>query len=98
MRAIKSSGKHKIKGKAEADETVVGGQEEGTKGRKNNKNKLVVFAIERKGKGISRMYGKVIKQSNSKELGGIPGIGTGKGCQYKNRQMVRISAFTKGIL
>lgn len=69
MRAMKSSGKHKIKGKAEADETVVGGQEEGTKGRKNNKKKLVVFAIERKGKGISRMYGKVIKQSNSKELG-----------------------------
>ncbi|SHJ64893.1 Transposase zinc-ribbon domain-containing protein [Tangfeifania diversioriginum] len=69
MRAMKSSGRHKIKGKAEADETVVGGQEEGTKGRKNNKKKLVVFAIERKGKGISRMYGKVIKQSNSKELG-----------------------------
>lgn len=69
MRAMKSSGKHKIKGKAEADETVVGGQEEGTKGRKNKKKKLAVFAIERKGKGISRMYGKVIKQSNSKELG-----------------------------
>jgi len=69
MRAMKSSGRHKIKGKAEADETVVGGQEEGTKGRKNNKKKLVVFAVERNGKGISRMYGKVIKQSNSKELG-----------------------------
>jgi len=69
MRAMKSSGRHKIKGKAEADETVVGGQEEGAKGRKNKKKKLVVFAIERKGKGISRMYGKVIKQSNSKELG-----------------------------
>lgn len=69
MRAMKSSGRHKIKGKAEADETVVGGQEEGAKGRKNNKKKLVVFAIERKGKGVSRMYGKVIKQSSSKELG-----------------------------
>lgn len=69
MRAMKSSGRHKIKGKAEVDETVVGGQEEGTKGRKNNKKKLVVFAIERKGKGVSRMYGKVIKQSSSKELG-----------------------------
>lgn len=52
---MKSSGRHKIKGKAEADETVVGGQEEGAKGRKNKKKKLVVFAIERKGKGISRM-------------------------------------------
>jgi hypothetical protein len=69
MRAMKSSGRHKIGGKAEVDETVVGGQEEGAKGRKNNKKKLVVFAIERKGKGVSRMYGKVIKQSSSKELG-----------------------------
>lgn len=69
MRAMKSSGRYKIRGKAEADETVVGGQEEGTKGRKNKKKKLVVFAIERKGKGVSRMYGKVIKQSSSKELG-----------------------------
>lgn len=69
MRAMKSSGRHKIKGKAEVDETVVGGQEEGTKGRKNKKKKLVVFAIEKNGKGVSRMYGKVIKQSSSKELG-----------------------------
>jgi len=69
MRAMQSSGRHKIKGKAKVDETVVGGQEEGTKGRKNNKKKLLVFAIERKGKGVSRMYGKVIKQSSSKELG-----------------------------
>ena len=44
-------------------------QEEGVVGRKNGKKKLVVFAIERNGKGVSRMYGKVIKQSCSKELG-----------------------------
>ena len=66
---MESSGNHKIDGKAEVDETVVGGQEEGVRGRKNNKKKLVVFAIEKKGKGVSRMYGKVIKQSSSKELG-----------------------------
>jgi hypothetical protein len=69
MKAMESSGNHKIDGKAEVDETVVGGQEEGVRGRKNNKKKLVVFAIEKKGKGVSRMYGKVIKQSSSKELG-----------------------------
>jgi hypothetical protein len=69
MKAMESSGNHKIDGKAEVDETVVGGQEEGVVGRKNGKKKLVVFAIERNGKGISRMYGKVIKQSSSKELG-----------------------------
>ena len=69
MKAMESSGNYKIDGNAEVDETVVGGQEEGVVGRKNGKKKLVVFAIERKGKGVSRMYGKVIKQSSSKELG-----------------------------
>ena len=69
MRGMKSSGNFKINGKAEVDETVVGGQEEGVVGRKNNHKKLVVIAVERKGKGISRMYGKVIKGSNAKELG-----------------------------
>jgi len=69
MHGMRSSGNNKIKGKAEVDETVVGGQEEGVVGRKNGKKKLVVFAIEKKGKGISRLYGKVIKQSSANELG-----------------------------
>jgi predicted RNA-binding Zn-ribbon protein involved in translation (DUF1610 family) len=70
MKAMESSGKNKIIGKAEVDETVVGGQEEGVVGRKNGKKKkLVVFAVERKGKGISRLYGKVINRSSAKELG-----------------------------
>ncbi len=69
MHAMKSSGKNKMKGKVEVDETAVGGQEEGVVGRKNNKKKLVVFAIERQGKGISRLYGKVIKRSSANELG-----------------------------
>lgn len=69
MRGMKSSGQFKITGKAEVDETVVGGQEEGVRGRENNKKKLVVFAIERKGKGVSRVYGKVIGKSSAKELG-----------------------------
>jgi len=69
MRAMKSSGNYKIEGKVEVDETVVGGQEEGVVGRKNDKKKLVVFAVERKDKGISRLYGKVIPNSSAKELG-----------------------------
>lgn len=69
MHAMKSSGNNKIKGKAEVDETVVGGQEEGVVGRKNGKKKLVVFAIEKKGRGVSRLYGKVISKSSAKELG-----------------------------
>jgi hypothetical protein len=71
MQAMKSSGNNKIKGKAEVDETVVGGQEEGVVGRKNGKKKLVVFAIEKTGRGVSRLYGKVIEHSSAKELGGF---------------------------
>ncbi len=69
MQAMKSSGNNKIKGKAEVDETAVGGQEEGVVGRKNGKKKLVVFAIEKTGRGVSRLYGKVITRSSAKELG-----------------------------
>ena len=71
MRGMKSRGNNKIQGKAEVDETVVGGQEEGVVGRKNGKKKLVVFAIEKKGRGVSRLYGKVIEKSSAKELGGF---------------------------
>lgn len=68
MRAMKSSGNYLMEGKVEVDETVVGGQEENTRGRKNKKKKLVVFAIEKKGRGISRVYGKVIEKSSAKEF------------------------------
>jgi hypothetical protein len=69
MRAMKSSGNNLLGGKVEVDETVVGQQEEGVKGRKNDKKDLVVFAIEKKGSGVSRMYGKVIEKASSEELG-----------------------------
>ncbi len=69
MAAMKSSGKSLMNGKVEVDETVVGGQEEGVVGRKSKKKRLVVFAIERKGKSISRLYGKVIPQASGKQLG-----------------------------
>ena len=66
---MKSNQQHKLTGKVEVDETVVGGTEEGVVGRKNDKKKTIVIAIERKGKGISRFYGKVIECCNAKELG-----------------------------
>lgn len=55
--AMKSSGKHPLTGKVEVDETVVGGSEEGVRGRKNGKKKLVVLAIEKHGKGAGSMAG-----------------------------------------
>ena len=69
MTVMESSGNNKIQGGAEVDESYVGGQEEGARGRKAGKKKLVVFAIEKQGRGVSRFYGKVIQHANSKELG-----------------------------
>ena len=71
MQAMKSSGLHPMVGTVEVDEAVVGGQEEKVRGRANKKKRLVVFAIERKGKGVSRMYGKVIPSAHAKNLGGF---------------------------
>ena len=82
MVAMKSSGQYLLQGKVEVDETVVGGQEEGVVGRKNKKKRLVVFAVERKGKGISRLYGKVIEKANNKELGAFM-----KQTIYKNAEV-----------
>ena len=47
---------------------VVGQQEEGVVGRQNNRKKQVVLAIEKKGKGVSRMYARVIDNAGSKQL------------------------------
>lgn len=69
MKAMKSSGKYPITGKAEVDETVIGGQESGVKGRQNKNKKLVVVGIEKKKKGVSRMYAKVIDNASAKDLG-----------------------------
>ena len=45
--------------------TVVGQQEEGLRGRNNDKKKRVVVAIERKGRGIGRMYGREINDAGN---------------------------------
>ena len=71
MKAMKSSGNHPITGKAEVDETVFGGQETGVRGRQNKSKKLVVVGVEKKKKGISRMYARVIDKADAKNLGGF---------------------------
>jgi hypothetical protein len=71
MRAMQSSSTHLLSGLVEVDETVVGGQEEGVRGRQNKDKKLVVVGIELCGRGVSRMYGQVIAHASSKELGGF---------------------------
>lgn len=69
MKAMKSSGKHPITGVAEVDETVFGGQEEGVVGRKKGRKKLVVVGIEKKRKGVSRLYACVISNASARSLG-----------------------------
>ena len=69
MKAMESSGNFLLEGSVEVDEMVIGGQETGTKGRKNINKKLVVIAIEKKRKGVSRFYAKVIDSANAKNLG-----------------------------
>lgn len=69
MKAMKSSQEHPIAGKAEVDETVFGQQEEGVRGRKNAQKKLVVVGIEKKGKGVSRLYARVIPRADAASLG-----------------------------
>ena len=63
-----SSGKYPLMGKVAVDETVVGQQEEGVIGHQNNQKKQVVLAIEKKGKGVSRMYARVIDNAGSKQM------------------------------
>jgi len=69
MKAMKSSGDHLLTGNINVDEFFVGGQEGGKKGRGKGKKKLVVLAIEKRERGISRMYGKVIEKADAKNLG-----------------------------
>ena len=55
-----SSGNHPMDGKVDVDETYVGGQDEKALGRNEGKKQIMVVAVERKGKGVSRIYGRVV--------------------------------------
>jgi hypothetical protein len=68
MKAMESSGNFPMIGKVDVDETYVGGQDEQAIGRNEGQKKLMVIAIERKGKGIARMYGRVIETASKKNL------------------------------
>ena len=69
MKAMKSSKDYPMSGNVEVDETVFGGQESGAIGRKNKNKKLVVVGIEKKRKGVSRLYARVINKANATNLG-----------------------------
>ena len=69
MKAMESSGNFLLEGVVEVDETFIGGSDENSKGRKKGNKKLVVVAIEKKKKGVSRFYAKVIDRANAENLG-----------------------------
>ena len=66
---MKSSGNHQLTENVDVDEFFVGSQEEGKKGRGKAKKKLVVIAIEKRNRGISRMYAKEIAKADAENLG-----------------------------
>jgi predicted RNA-binding Zn-ribbon protein involved in translation (DUF1610 family) len=61
MKAMESSGNHPLTGSVDVDEFFVGGQETGKLGRGKDRKKLVILAIEKRG--------KVIEQADAKSLG-----------------------------
>ena len=54
-RAMVRPGRERLTGRAEVDETFVGGEEEGVRGRQTLKKALVVIAAEEDGAGIGRI-------------------------------------------
>lgn len=68
MKAMESSKNFPMMDNVEVDETYVGGQDDQAIGRNEGKKKIVVIAIQKQGKGISRMYGRVIETASRENL------------------------------
>jgi len=60
MELSRKLGKFPLSGTVDVDETFVGGQDVYSKERKKGKKEHVVVAVEKKKKGVSRFYAKVI--------------------------------------
>lgn len=54
--------------KVDVDETYVGGQDEKAVGHNEGKKQIMVVAVERKGEGVSRIYGRVMETAAPKHF------------------------------
>lgn len=71
QQVMKSSLSSPLTGVVHVDEFVIGGPEEGKKGRGKGLKKLIVLAVEIVENGVGRAYAEVIEHSSAVELGGF---------------------------
>ncbi|MBF0427964.1 MAG: IS1595 family transposase [Magnetococcales bacterium] len=67
-RAMIRPGRDLLSGVVEVDETYIGGQEEGTRGRKTESKAIVAIAAEKNGRGIGRIRLQRIKDVSADSL------------------------------
>jgi transposase-like protein/ribosomal protein L37AE/L43A len=67
-RAMIRPGRERLSGSVEADETYLGGLEEGRRGRGTESKALIVVAVEEDGKGIGRIRMRRIPDASARSL------------------------------
>ena len=70
-RAMVRPGRDKLNGFVEVDETYVGGEEEGVRGRQTEDKAILVVAAEQDGRGIGRIRLQRVPDISSKSLHGF---------------------------